>query len=173
MSTPEYLDWLDAKGKIIGSVERKLAHTYGLYHPVVHVWILDGKNNLLIQQRTKNMIVYPLHWDSSAAGHFDSGETKEKGAMRELKEELGLQTKLNYIGHCDVEHQIKNAHHKERIHYFWGRSTTIPRLQKSEVKGFTRVPLPKMNAFIRQHTMTHTFMGGWKKFGKKLERITK
>ncbi len=172
-STPEYVDWLDAKGKIIGSVDRKLAHTYGLFHPVVHMWIVNGKNELILQQRSPNMSAYPMHWDSSSSGHYDTGETKEKGGLREMKEELGIRTTIHYIGYCDVEKKGKGFHHHEWVHYFWGKSNTKPHLQKEELNKCTAISPDKISTFIHQHTMTPTFMGGWKKYGKRLERFVK
>jgi len=43
-----------------------------------------------MQKRAVTKDVHPNCWDSSAAGHVDSGETYERAAVRELSEELGV-----------------------------------------------------------------------------------
>jgi isopentenyldiphosphate isomerase len=89
--TEEYLDILDDKGNKTGESRPYLeAHEKGLIHSAVHVWIINDKNEVLIQKREKDRRFYPSHWDISAAGHVSSGQTSVEAAIRETKEELGL-----------------------------------------------------------------------------------
>ena len=64
-------------------------------HQVVHVCIFNSKNQMLIQQRTPDKKGWPNLWDFSIGGHVDAGETPIQGAMRELKEELGIDIDLS------------------------------------------------------------------------------
>lgn len=89
----EIIDLLDEKGKVIGEVSKEKAHKSGLFHRVVHVWILNDKNQILVQRRAKAKDFYPNVWDVSFAGHIHAGESSLDAALREGKEELGL--KLN------------------------------------------------------------------------------
>ena len=87
----EYLDILDNKGTKTGEVKSyDEAHQTGLVHKAVHVWLLNSKNELLIQKREMNRRAYPLYWDISAAGHISTGQTSIEAAQREVEEELGL-----------------------------------------------------------------------------------
>lgn len=87
----EYLDILDEKGNKTGESRSYLeAHEKGLLHRSVHVWIHNHKGELLIQKREKNRRAYPSHWDISAAGHISAGQTNVEAAVRETKEELGI-----------------------------------------------------------------------------------
>lgn len=45
---------------------------------------------MLCQRRVPNKKVYPDMWDISCGGCVDSGETSVEGAIRETREELGL-----------------------------------------------------------------------------------
>ena len=47
-----------------------------------------------MQKRVLSKDENPGLWDSSAAGHVDSGESYDNAAKRELLEELGLSTSL-------------------------------------------------------------------------------
>lgn len=69
------------------------------YHLVVHVWIQNSKNEFLIQQRNKSTDRIPYQW-ACTAGAVQSGETSLKGAIREVKEELGITLKEKKLDLC-------------------------------------------------------------------------
>jgi 16S rRNA (adenine1518-N6/adenine1519-N6)-dimethyltransferase len=56
----------------------------------VHVFVLNKRGDLLLQQRSMLKDVHPGDWDSSVSGHLDSGETYAAAAVRELEEEMGI-----------------------------------------------------------------------------------
>lgn len=60
----------------------------GYYHQVVSVWIKNSKDEYLLSQRhpSKN---HPLRWECTG-GSVICGETSLQGAIREVKEELGV-----------------------------------------------------------------------------------
>lgn len=64
----------------------------GLYHLVVHVWIRNSKGEYLISQRSANRPTFPLLWEC-VGGSVLKGETSLEGALREVKEEVGLSLK--------------------------------------------------------------------------------
>ncbi len=86
----ELYDKVDGNDKVIGLVSRKDAHTKGIFHRAVHVWLFDGKRRIFLQQRSASKDTNPLKWGSSVGGHVDRGESYEPAAVRETKEELGL-----------------------------------------------------------------------------------
>lgn len=59
-----------------------------LYHLVVHVWIKNSKGEYLISQRSKHKSL-PLKWEC-VGGSVLEGETSLQGAIREVKEEIGI-----------------------------------------------------------------------------------
>ncbi|QSX07355.1 NUDIX domain-containing protein [Sedimentibacter sp. zth1] len=60
----------------------------GLYHLVVSIWVCNSKGQYLMSQRhpEKN---YPEYWECTG-GSVLAGETSLQGAIREVKEELGV-----------------------------------------------------------------------------------
>ncbi|WP_027623375.1 NUDIX hydrolase [Clostridium lundense] len=60
----------------------------GLYHVVVSIWIKSDDGNYLMSQRHPNK-TYPECWECTG-GSVLSGETSLQGALREVKEELGI-----------------------------------------------------------------------------------
>jgi len=88
----ELFDIYNQDGSPAGyTASREDAHRSGLWHRTVHVWILNGNGELLLQKRALTKDVYPDYWDISCAGHIDAGESPETAALRELSEELGVQ----------------------------------------------------------------------------------
>lgn len=61
----------------------------GCYHLVVQVWIRNSRGEYLISQRSANRPTYPLMWES-VGGSVVKGEDSLSGALREAKEEVGV-----------------------------------------------------------------------------------
>ncbi len=59
------------------------------FHLVVHIAIINSKNQLLIQQRQPFKKGWPNLWDITVGGTAQAGETSQQAAERELFEELG------------------------------------------------------------------------------------
>lgn len=59
------------------------------YHLVVHVWIRNSKGEYLIAQRSANRTAFPLVWEC-VDGSVVKGEDSLQGALREAKEEVGV-----------------------------------------------------------------------------------
>lgn len=68
-----------------------------------YIFIYNEKGEMLLQLRAADDYSYPLHYDFSAAGGIEPGEDHETAAHRELKEELGVETELTYIGEDEYE----------------------------------------------------------------------
>lgn len=61
----------------------------GFYHLVVAVWIRNRRGEYLISQRSANRPTFPLMWEC-VGGSVLKGESSREGAVREVKEEVGL-----------------------------------------------------------------------------------
>jgi len=67
------------------------AHRDGLWHRAVHIWIYNQNGEILFQLRAKEKELYPNLWDISVAGHVSAGEDPSVSALREIKEEIGVE----------------------------------------------------------------------------------
>ena len=83
---------VDETNEVTGQASRAEVHAQGLRHRAVHIFVVNGKSEVLLQQRSMLKDVQPGKWGSSAAGHLDAGEDYEEAARRELGEELGIET---------------------------------------------------------------------------------
>ncbi|WP_370392149.1 NUDIX domain-containing protein [uncultured Winogradskyella sp.] len=88
----ELIDIVTETGDPTGKVALKSeAHKNGWYHNTIHIWFYTKDKKILLQQRSHKKKIYPLLWDVSVAGHIDAGEPLIEAALREAKEEIGLQ----------------------------------------------------------------------------------
>ena len=81
---------VDENDNLLGAEYMMDAIKAGLIRRAARIYVFNAAGQLLVQQRSKN-VLKPLLLDQSAAGHVDEGETYEQAAYRELKEELGLE----------------------------------------------------------------------------------
>jgi isopentenyl-diphosphate delta-isomerase len=93
----EPLEVVDEDDRVIGVKKRSEIHREGLRHRSVHLFIFNTRGELYLQRRSPAKDQYPEHWDSSAAGHLDPGETPREAAQRELGEELGIAADLTVV----------------------------------------------------------------------------
>ena len=78
----EIFDIVDENGNPTGqTIERSLAHTNGVRHRTVHIWIVrkvNGKWQVLLQKRALTKDSFPGRYDTSSAGHIQAGDERER-----------------------------------------------------------------------------------------------
>jgi len=99
----EFFEVVDSEGRVTGLATRSEAHSNpSLIHRVVHVLVFNKQGDLLLQKRSLNKDIAPGRWDTSVGGHVNPGENVLDAAVREMREELGievseLQFRYNYL----------------------------------------------------------------------------
>lgn len=109
----EYLDVLDKNGKKTGVKKlRSEIHRNGDWHQCVHVWIVNSKGELLLQKRANNKETNPGKWDISSACHVVAGEDLATAAVRETKEELGVDILREDLSHL-ISYKYQSTHNDD------------------------------------------------------------
>ncbi len=144
---------LDADGNPTGRViVRGESLHAGDYHLVEHIWIVDSKGRLLIQQRNPNLRLMPGMW-AATGGSAVAGEDSESAARRELFEELSIRTvpgELVYGGRM----RRRNSFTDLWILYRDIDSTSL-RLQKEEVATVKWVTVEELIGMLNDRTFHH------------------
>jgi len=87
----ELIDVLTESGAPTGERKSKAdVHRDGDWHCAAHLWIVGSDGRLVLQKRAMAKENWPGKWDVSVAGHVSAGERPEDAAVREAREELGL-----------------------------------------------------------------------------------
>lgn len=147
------IDIVDDNDMVIGRTSKNEAQQKGLRHRVVRISLEDPAGNILLQKRQDNKELYPSCWDTSAAGHVDSGESYENAAERELYEELGVVTRLQEVKYYPSEGKFdwRTLNRMNRLY-----SAVIPpetrfTLQKEEVSDVKWVTRAELDNLIANH----------------------
>lgn len=90
-SGSEMFDVVDEEDRVLRSEPREVVHVNNFLHRAVHMLAFNSSGDLFLQKRSIWKDRNPGRWDSSAAGHVDSGETYLEAAQREFREELGVE----------------------------------------------------------------------------------
>lgn len=144
----EYFDVLTESGDYTDRIEsREECHSKGLWHKAVASYIINSKNQVLLQKRSANKRLWPNLWDMSAGGHVLAGEFGFQSIIREIKEELGIDIKkedITFLGcatSVNIKNDIFNRHFNE--YYIINKDIDIKDLklqaeEVSEVKWFNK-----------------------------------
>lgn len=109
----EIIDLINEAGEVIGQATRAEVRKGALLNRVARVIVLNSEGKLLAQKRSMKKDVYPGMWDIGIAGTLETGESYEETAIRELKEELGIEAKeLECIFNAKLRSQKANANYQ-------------------------------------------------------------
>ena len=98
MSNPlEMLEVVDENDNIIGLETREKVHKEGLLHREIHVFFLTPKGEIIFQHRAKDKDTYPDKLDATVGGHVDPKMNYEDTAVKECKEETGVDIDTNKL----------------------------------------------------------------------------
>ena len=177
----EIVDIVTITGKATGETAKKSEiHKKGLYHNTAHIWLYNSKGEILLQQRAKSKLIYPLLWDVSVAGHIDAGETIKQGALREIKEEIGLvlnEKQLTKIGvfKCFKDYEngfIDNEFHHTFIAELLVKTSKLSP-QKEEVEDLKLVSITEFNNLLRDSDKNNHFVASNSKYYKEVVKHIK
>lgn len=84
---PELITVVDKNDRVLRCLPSKLIHAQELRHREIVVYLTNAAGQILVQKRDGGYL------DHSVAGHVRKGETYLQAALREIKEEVGLNLK--------------------------------------------------------------------------------
>lgn len=154
--TEEYFDVLDENGNKTGKTKlRSEVHRDGDWHKSVHIWILNEKGDVLLQRRCPTKDSNPNMLAASCAGHLEAGDDSLACAVRELKEELGLDVRPEELQYVDTfkvsKHYTETFFNREfQDMYVLRISKTIDEMkyQESEISEIIYVPYKKFKNMV-------------------------
>jgi isopentenyl-diphosphate delta-isomerase len=152
----EYIDIVTKEGLPTGkSALKSEIHLKGYFHNTAHVWLYTKQGEILLAQRADSKSICPLLWDVSVAGHVDASETIEHAAIREVKEEIGLdliENNLHKIGVSECFQSYPNGIVDNEFHHTFisGLNVEIKdlSLDKNEVEDVKLVNLHEFQNLI-------------------------
>lgn len=166
----EMLDVVNEDGSRTGLIkERGVVHREGALHATAHIWIARQNDksgyDLLLQKRSAHKDSHPGCYDISSAGHISAGEELLPSALRELKEELGIEAKLQDlreigVRHINYEGVFYGRPFRDRqrsVIYLYEKPVDTKELilQKSEIESVLWMDYEEALEAVRKNTMEH------------------
>jgi len=93
----ELFDVVDEQDRVLRQAPRSEVHARHWLHRASHIFVFNSRGELLVHRRSATKDECPLMYTSSASGHLSAGEGYELAAVRELEEELGLKSPIEYL----------------------------------------------------------------------------
>jgi isopentenyl-diphosphate Delta-isomerase len=153
----------------------KEAHEKGFWHRCVHIWVYTKKGEVLLQNRSNNMKLFPNLWDTSVAGHIRSGEEPIYSAIREIKEEIGIKISrkdLNFFKILKRENNHKDFTSKEFYYIYFlefNKNKKELKRQKSEVKELKFIKISDFKKELK--TIPEKFVPHKRYYNQIIKRI--
>ena len=138
----------------------------GILHRGFSILVFNNKKQLLLTQRSKNKMLWPLFWDNSCSSHPKKGESYIGAGKRRLREEMGFSCGLREKGKFKYNVRYKNIGAENEICALLvgkiGNKNIKP--NKKEVASWEWVNLKEAKADIRKNPKKYT---PWLKIGLK------
>ena len=141
----ELFDVVDRDDRVLRQERRSVVHAQKLLHRAVHIFLFNSRGQLLVQRRSASKDEYPLTYTSSASGHVGAGESYEECAPRELQEEVGLESPLEFV--VKLPASPKTAH--EHTALFRTVTDAIPAPNEEEVASLTFFSLEELRGLLQ------------------------
>jgi isopentenyl-diphosphate delta-isomerase len=141
----ELFDVVDADDRVLRQERRSVVHAERLLHRAVHIFVFNSRGQLLVQRRSASKDEYPLTYTSSASGHVSAGETYEACAPRELQEEIGLDSPLEFVIKLPAGPETAQEH----TVLFRTVTDAIPTPDENEVASLTFFSLDELRGLLQ------------------------
>lgn len=126
----------------IGLMNKMEAHEKAVLHRAFSVFILNDKNEVMLQQRAHHKYHSPLLWTNTCCSHQRAGETNIEAGKRRLFEEMGFETELKELFHFIYKAPFDNGLTEHELdHVMIGHYNDAPIINLDEVESWKWMPI--------------------------------
>ncbi|MBC5836032.1 isopentenyl-diphosphate Delta-isomerase [Flavobacterium sp. F372] len=128
---------VDTNDNPIGLMNKLEAHEKALLHRAFSVFILNDKNELMLQQRAHHKYHSPLLWTNTCCSHQRENENNIQAGTRRLREEMGFETELKEMFHFIYKAPFDNGLTEHELdHVMIGYYNDFPFINEDEVESW-------------------------------------
>jgi isopentenyl-diphosphate delta-isomerase len=121
----------------IGLMPKLEAHEKAILHRAFSVFVLNDKNEIMLQQRAHQKYHSPLLWTNTCCSHQRDGETNIQAGNRRLFEEMGFDTELKELFHFIYKAPFDNGLTEHELdHVMIGYYNGEPLINREEVEDW-------------------------------------
>ncbi len=141
----------------IGLMPKMEAHEKAVLHRAFSVFVLNSKNEIMLQQRAHHKYHSPLLWTNTCCSHQREGETNIQAGSRRLFEEMGFQTELKELFHFIYKAPFDNGLTEHEVdHVMIGYYNEAPSINPDEVEAWKWMPIEAVKVDIQNHPDLYT-----------------
>ena len=141
----------------IGLMNKLEAHEKAVLHRAFSVFVLNNKNEIMLQQRAKQKYHSPLLWTNTCCSHQRDGETNLQAGSRRLFEEMGFVTELKELFHFIYKAPFDNGLTEHELdHVMIGYFNDEPQINFEEVENWKWMTIEDVKNDMKKYTDDYT-----------------
>jgi isopentenyl-diphosphate delta-isomerase len=148
---------VNEKDEPIGLMNKMEAHEKAVLHRAFSVFVLNDKNEVMLQQRAHHKYHSPLLWTNTCCSHQRAGETNLQAGKRRLFEEMGFQVELKELFHFIYKAPFDNGLTEHELdHVMIGYSNEVPSINPEEVESWKWMKIEDIKEDMIQNPALYT-----------------
>lgn len=148
---------VNEKDEQIGVMEKIEAHEKALLHRAFSVFILNDKNEVMLQQRASEKYHSPLLWTNTCCSHQRAGETNIEAGTRRLMEEMGFEVPLKDVFNFIYKAPFDNGLTEHELdHVMIGYYDGEPQINLDEVEAWKWMSIEDIKTDMENHPEVYT-----------------
>ncbi|SHM29794.1 isopentenyl-diphosphate Delta-isomerase [Flavobacterium xanthum] len=141
----------------IGLMPKLEAHEKAVLHRAFSVFVLNSKNEIMLQQRASQKYHSPLLWTNTCCSHQREGETNIQAGSRRLFEEMGFKTELKELFHFIYKAPFDNGLTEHELdHVMIGYYDGEPVINPEEVESWKWMKIEEVKKDMELHPLLYT-----------------
>ena len=141
----------------IGLMPKLEAHEKAMLHRAFSVFILNGRKEIMLQQRASHKYHSPLLWTNTCCSHQREGETNVAAGSRRLFEEMGITTALKELFHFIYKAPFDNGLTEHELdHVMVGYFESSPSINTDEVADWKWMKIEDVKEDMVHNPQTYT-----------------
>ncbi len=148
---------VDTNDEPLGLMNKMAAHEQALLHRAFSVFVLNDKNEVMLQQRASHKYHSPLLWTNTCCSHQRAGESNIQAGKRRLEEEMGFKTDLKELFHFIYKAPFDNGLTEHELdHVMIGYSNQEPKINPEEVESWKWMKIEDIKNDMEIHPEIYT-----------------
>jgi isopentenyl-diphosphate delta-isomerase len=141
----------------IGLMPKLEAHEKAVLHRAFSVFVLNSKNEIMLQQRAQHKYHSPLLWTNTCCSHQREGETNIQAGTRRLFEEMGFKTDLKELFHFIYKAPFDNGLTEHELdHVMIGYYDKNPEINPEEAEDWKWMNIEEVKSDMLLHPEIYT-----------------
>jgi len=144
---------VDAADHEIGHDSKAACHDgHGLLHRAFSLFVFNGQNELLLQQRSQGKRLWPGYWANTCCSHPRRGEAMSEATERRLQQEMGMRSALRFVFKFEYQADYNDLGAEHELCWVYVGKAGMPvRANANEVEAWRFVQPDQLDREIAAH----------------------